>query len=157
MIVTIVSAVLLSFLYAVIFSFSGQDGEQSSSVSQQISRKCVEIADDLTGNQWTEEKKADYARMIEHPIRKTAHFMEYACMGVLVYVMWCSWVERGRRLCLLTVAWVFLSASADEFHQLFVAGRWGSFQDVCLDTLGGACGALFCVLVRHIYRVALRR
>lgn len=156
-IVTTVSAMLLSLLYVMIFCFSAQDGEQSGSLSHLISERCVEIVNALSGKHWSEVMMAEFAAYFEHPIRKMAHFTEYACMGALVYNLWRSWVERGRRLYLLSVAWVFLSAAADEFHQLFVPGRWGSFADVCLDTLGGACGVLLCALASRIYRVALRR
>lgn len=47
---------------------------------------------------------------------------------------------------MLTAAWVFLSAAGDELHQYFVPGRYASFLDVLLDTWGGVCGMLFCIL-----------
>ena len=45
-----------------------------------------------------------------------------------------------------------VSAGADEFHQLFVPGRYGCFADVVLDTCGGAFGLLVCVCVEKIVR-----
>ena len=30
------------------------------------------------------------------------------------------------------MCWVFVSAGADEFHQLFIPGRYGCFADVVL-------------------------
>lgn len=154
--VSLISAVLLSLLYIVIFSFSAQDGDQSGSLSRVITEKCVELVNNLMGKHWTERMMADFAAYFEHPLRKLAHFSEYACMGVLVYTMLCPWVKRGKKLYLFPVLWVLLSASADEFHQFFVPGRYGCFADVCLDTVGGACGVLFCILVSHIYRVTFR-
>ena len=92
----------------------------------------------------------ELAAYFEHPLRKLAHFSEYACMGILAFVLWSQWLKRGRALYLLTVVWVAVSAAADEIHQLFVPERYGSFADVCLDTCGGAFGLLFCVLLGKI-------
>ena len=73
-------------------------------------------------------------------------------MGVLVYVLWSQWLRQGKRLYVLTVLWVFLSALGDEVHQLFVPGRYGSFADVLLDTSGGMFGMLFCICVYRLFR-----
>lgn len=139
-------------LYLMIFNFSEQDGEQSGSLSQMISEKCAEIINILSGKHWSDAVVAGWAEYFEHPIRKLAHFTEYACMGVLVYVLWSQWLRQGRRLYCLTVLWVLVSAAGDEIHQLFVPGRYGSPADVLLDTCGGAFGMLLCILAYRIYR-----
>lgn len=134
-------------LYMVIFNFSAQNAEQSGSLSRTVSEKCVVICHSLSGRQWSQAMMEELAELLEHPIRKLAHFTEYACMGTLVYVLWSQWMKRGRGLYLLTIVWVAVSAAADEIHQLFVPGRDGNFTDVCLDTFGGAAGLLFCIFV----------
>lgn len=154
--ITVTAAVLLLALYMLIFGFSAQDGEQSGSLSQLISEKCVELMNALSGRHWSQVFMQSLAEYFEHPIRKLAHFSEYACMGILVYVIGSQWLERGKGLYLLTVLWVFVSAAADEFHQYFVPGRYASFADVCLDTCGGAFGMLFCLLILRIMRKATR-
>ncbi len=155
--ITVPAAVLLLALYMVIFGFSAQDGEQSGSLSQMISEKCVELFNSLSGGKWSKAFMEGLAAYFEHPIRKLAHFSEYACMGILVYVLWAQWMDRGRRLYLLTVEWVFLSAAADEFHQLFVPGRYGSFADVLLDTCGGSFGMALCMLAAYLHRRSVRK
>lgn len=145
--ITVPVTILLLALYMIIFGFSAQDGEQSGRLSQMISEKCVEWFNSLSGKNLSRLFLERLAEYFEHPIRKLAHFLEYACMGVLVYALWSQWMNRGRRLCLLTVSWVFVSAALDEFHQLFVPGRYGSFVDVLLDTCGGAFGMLACLLL----------
>lgn len=140
--VTAVAGFLLFLLYLMIFSFSGQNGEQSGGLSRMISEKCVELINSLSGRHWTLLVREELAAYFEHPIRKLAHFSEYACMGILVYTMARPWMDRGRKLYGLVILWVFLSAAGDEFHQLFVPGRYGSFADVCLDTCGGCFGVL---------------
>ena len=42
--ITMIAAFLLVLLYYAIFHFSAQDGEKSSSISQRITQKGVEIA-----------------------------------------------------------------------------------------------------------------
>lgn len=139
------AAILLLALYLLIFGFSAQDGESSGSFSQMISEKCVELLNSLSGGNWTEGFMREMAEYFEHPLRKLAHFSEYACVGILLYILWSQWIRKGRKLYLLIVLWVFCSAGLDELHQLFVPGRWCSFWDVLLDTCGGAFGMLLCI------------
>ena len=150
MAVSIVAAMLLLCLYGIIFSFSEQDAATSGSLSHMISEKCVELVNTLTGGKWTESFMAGLADYFEHPIRKLAHFAEYACMGILVYTMWRPWKKRNKWLYLLVTVWVFVSAAGDEIHQLFVPGRYGCFADVLLDTIGGMFGILCCVLAEKL-------
>lgn len=145
------AGILLIALYAVIFGFSAQDAEQSGSLSRTVSGKWVEMLNNLSNRKWSQEAVEQWTDYFEHPIRKLAHFTEYACMGILVYVLWSQWMKRGKILYLLVVAWIALSAAADEIHQLFVPGRDGNLADVCLDTCGGAAGMLFCVLMGRIF------
>ncbi len=142
--VTIVAAIMLLCLYVLIFSFSAQNGEQSGGLSQRISAKCVELMNNLSGKNWTTIFRQELAAYFENPIRKLAHFAEYACMGILVYAMWRPFRRRGKKLYLIVCLWVFLSAAGDEVHQLFVPGRYGSLADVLLDTCGGAFGTWMC-------------
>lgn len=150
-IISIGAGILLLVLYTVIFSFSAQDAEQSGSLSRAVSEKLVEMVNTLSHRQWSRTVMEQWTDYFEHPIRKLAHFSEYACMGILVYALWSQWMKRGKKLYLLVMIWVALSAAADEFHQLFVPGRDGNFADVCLDTCGGAAGMLFCLLVERIF------
>lgn len=155
-IVTAAASVLLAALYAVIFGFSAQDAEQSGSLSLRISESAVEFLNSLTGGNWSRQFRDEMALYFEHPIRKMAHFGEYTCVGILAYLIWRPWMKRGKRLYLLTVAWVFISGACDEFHQLFVPGRYGGPADVCLDTCGGIFGLLLCIAAEMLYR-RLRR
>lgn len=150
--VTVVTAILLLGLYIMIFSLSDQDGEESGSLSQKISEECVEIIHKVSGKDWTEAFRRELSEYLEHPIRKLAHFSEYACMGILVYILWRQWMIRDRKLYGLVIGWVLLSAMGDEFHQTFIPGRCGSVLDVLLDTGGGIFGLLLCLLAEAVWR-----
>jgi len=164
--ITVITGFLLVGLYSVIFSFSAQDAEESGSLSRMISEKCVEFFNHLSGNPWSDAVMEGFAEYFEHPIRKLAHFCEYALMGVLLFGIWYPWVglavaESGvkksssffkklPKLVKIIVPWVFVSAAFDEIHQLFIPGRCGNIWDVLLDTTGGCFGLACCVLMVKI-------
>lgn len=158
-VVSSIATIFLILLYALIFSFSEQDGETSGGLSRMISEKCVELLNLLSGKGWTELMMESMAEYFENPIRKLAHFCEYAVMGGLLFFMWYPWMgltckeytgksgKLRRRLPLLfkvCIPWIFVSAALDEIHQLFVPDRCGNFWDVLLDTTGGCFGLLCC-------------
>lgn len=143
---TIVAASALFVLYCAIFGFSSQDGETSGGLSMRISRMGIKFWNELTGRGWTEGVMAQAAVYFEHPLRKAAHFAEYAVMGFLVHSIWECWGKHGKRWFLVSGIWVMISAAADELHQYFVPGRSGNVPDVLLDTCGGVCGAAVCAL-----------
>lgn len=73
-------------------------------------------------------------------VRKTAHFTEYAVLGVVVSsALLAGGPLRGRRL-LVAAAVLMLVPSIDETIQLFVPGRCGAVTDVMIDCCGGATG-----------------
>lgn len=105
-------------------------------------------------------------------VRKTAHFSEYALLGILFYLRF----SRTKNLnhlsslttlaqqtlvqapiypkfstpILLSVFTSFIYACTDEIHQLFVPGRSGQFFDVCVDTLGAFVGCLLIFSLSYI-------
>jgi VanZ family protein len=71
-------------------------------------------------------------------IRKTAHFVEYFVLSLLIL----RGLRAGRReshLAWAVVAVLLVAgyAALDEFHQSFVPGRTAAVADVMLDTTGG--------------------
>ena len=89
----------------------------------------------------------DMLEHIHHIVRKTAHFTEYAMLGVLVWravhfdPVFASFSPR-RQFWFALLCCLFY-ASTDEFHQIFVPGREPAVLDVLLDT----CGSGFALLV----------
>lgn len=140
--ITIITGILLLMMYAAIYGFSGQDAEQSSGLSHKVSRTAVDAADKLAKKNWTAKQKEEMVENMETPVRKMAHFSEYAVTGILLCILLTQWIENRKRLVLLAGIWIFLTACADEFHQTFIPGRDGNFIDVCIDTSGGMIGLL---------------
>lgn len=150
-------SICLFFLYVLIFSFSEQTGEESGSLSFYVSRLGAELVNLITNRNWTSDILDSMAAYWENPIRKAAHFGEYAVMGCLI-----SGIVKdlilGKKKYALILLWVFFSAAADELHQLFVPGRCGNFADVLLDTCGGGFGILvFSGILFLVNQISLRR
>jgi len=69
--------------------------------------------------------------------RKIAHLVEFALLMFLFYkVLRLSFKETFSQAVLIGIACSVLYAMSDEFHQLFVAGRFGTFRDVIIDSFG---------------------
>lgn len=80
-------------------------------------------------------------------IRKTAHVVEYAILGILCWRALRRPVSNDSRPwqprhAVFAVAMAAAYAASDEAHQFFVASRTGSPWDVLLDTSGALLGVL---------------
>ena len=64
-VITIVTAVLLVVMYAVIFGFSEQNAEESSGLSYKVSKTAVNAADKLAQKHWSEKQKDEMAENTE--------------------------------------------------------------------------------------------
>lgn len=93
-------------------------------------------------------------------VRKTAHFVEYAILGLLFYLNFKNFISMSIHSKCLEQTSIFipilailasaLYACTDEFHQLFVPGRSGQLFDVFVDTLGALTGILLVTLILKI-------
>jgi VanZ family protein len=83
---------------------------------------------------------------VHYFVRKTAHFVEYAMLGILVWRVvhydpsFSSFSLR--RQCWFVLLFCMFYASTDEFHQKFVPTREPAVPDVLLDTCGAGFGLL---------------
>lgn len=117
----------------IIFLFSSQKGELSSSNSRGFIDKTIIVVYKIFNKNVSLEKEEKIIDTFEMPIRKVAHFFEYFILGLLVYLTLNEFGIKSKYLMLFVC---FLYASCDEIHQLFVAGRSGQFIDVLLDSFG---------------------
>jgi len=82
-------------------------------------------------------------RLAHAVVRKSAHFVEYAVLALLlVRAMAVPRAPVAGAVVLRTIVYCALYAGADELHQYFVPSRGGSALDIALDTLGATAGAL---------------
>ena len=118
-----------------VFNMSAEEGEKSGRKSDKTAEKIGEaLHDDY--EEWSEEEKTDYIERLKYPIRKSAHVLEYASLGILLYFTLLSWDIKGRKGLIVCFVMGVLYACTDEIHQLFVPDRAGQVTDVLLDSLG---------------------
>ena len=133
---------LLRFLpaaawYGVIWFFSSQTGAQSQETSDSLL--------ELFGYD-IQNSLMVISALLSFLIRKAAHMGIFFVLTALLYWAF-QWLRsRWRQGWALGLCAVL--AAVDECHQLFVPGRSGKWQDVCIDVLGGACFLLLLALVR---------
>ena len=91
-------------------------------------------------------------------VRKTAHFCEYAVLGlIMVRTLDPSYTRHHLSLALIAAVLV-LVPSVDETIQLFTSGRSAQITDVMLDCCGSACGVLMSyTLVRALFTKSEKR
>jgi VanZ family protein len=74
---------------------------------------------------------------------KLLHAGVYAVLGAFAFMaLPRSWSPKASVLVLLSSAITTLYGFTDEFHQMFVPGRFADLRDVLADSVGGLVGAL---------------
>lgn len=140
-------SLLLIFQMLFIFAMSSFGSDSSNAQSSQI----IQVLHQVFPNLSSRTSGLD-ASVLTFIVRKTAHFTEYAILGVLFYFFYRQTLpqKNGLQLFVLAILSSFLYACTDEIHQLFVPGRSGQFTDVLVDTLGAFCGCLLLLAIRRL-------
>lgn len=159
----IISAVALAAFCILIFAMSAQAGDESGEMSLGFADRFASIF--VPGyNEMSASDQLIWQKRLNLPVRKTAHAMEYALLGMLAF----NFANRMRKVGLIgryatslspsgsgllapssarrtaVVSWVFsaLYAASDEIHQYFVPGREFHFYDIAIDAAGAVIGIL---------------
>ena len=126
--------ILVILWMLLIFSFSSQTGKQSTKTSDAFVNRIVNITEKFPQKSYNKKNVKNTRRVIEIIIRKSAHFLEYFILAILVYLMFKEY--NIPKIYLFTVLFCLMYAISDEIHQLFIDKRSGQVIDVCIDTLG---------------------
>ena len=150
----------LSFLPALalmymIYSFSAQPADSSSSTSYTVSRKLVQAVNSISGQGWSDWEIETHAAQIHGIVRKAAHITEYFLLAVAVSFPLYVYGVRGILLMLLAGIICVGYAFGDEYHQSIVAGRSASFRDVLIDSIGIFFGIILTRLIGWSGRMAI--
>lgn len=137
----------------VIFNFSQQPGDISSSLSLKISHKIVVTADEVFDRNWNDSQINYYTEKIHYYVRKTAHVTEYFILAITIALP--LYVVFGLRHIILFITsgiLCVLLACADEYHQTFISGRSGSPRDVLIDSIGIFSGIIVSEVICFVGR-----
>ena len=152
----ILSVLILMAWMVLIFGFSSQNASDSVSVSTGVTAKIARL---LTPNfdEMSPLAQAEVIEAFHHFVRKTAHFVEYAILGLLaVNALRTYRVNKALRF-ILPVAICLVYAITDETHQYFVPERSAQISDVLLDTLGGTVGVVAMLTLLWLVKIIKRK
>ena len=150
----------LSFLPALalmymIYSFSAQPADSSSSASFYVSRKIVQAVDKFAQKNWDSWEIDQHASEIHAIVRKAAHITEYFLLAIAVSFPFYVYGIRGILLMLLAGVVCVVFACGDEYHQSLVSGRAASMRDVLIDSIGIFFGVILTRLIGWSGRMAI--
>lgn len=140
-----ISIVLLILWMIIIFSFSSADANKSTGTSDKVITTMIEIKDKITDQETPINEKEIIVKNSSFYVRKIAHITEYLILGLLMFNTLKQFNILNNYYAIILC---ILYSCTDEFHQLFIKGRSGSFRDVLIDTIGILLGTyLYKILV----------
>ena len=145
--INILRAILILMLlgtFYIIFGFSSQDAEESSSVSRQVTETVTKDIKKIQKLEPTEKEKV--LSKIEHVIRKIAHFSLYTLVGILIMSLMSTYNIKQKTRYKSSLGTGIIYAISDEIHQSFTPGRSPMVGDVFIDT----CGVIFGIILVRI-------
>ncbi len=122
-----------------IFCFSAQPATESSELSESLTLSIIKKLP-ITCSM-TPEQQEEIVEAVHNIVRKIAHFIIYAVLGALVFLLLQSYDVSLKKCFLWTACICFCYAISDEVHQMFSAGRACRIFDMFLDTFGAVCGS----------------
>lgn len=145
----IIFLILIILTSLIIFGFSAQDGDKSSSISRKIAIVVMDI--------FKPNGSKESIMQAERIIRKLAHFSIYTSLGIWIMVWFTTFNINEKKRIIITIILGFLYACSDELHQSFVGGRSASIIDVMIDTLGVTFGLFFMLCIKEIFKKITKR
>lgn len=137
-------ALLTAISTAFIFFNSSQDGETSLKRSNVIVDKAVELIEKDSGESRSEDERQSLFYDVEVFVRKSAHVIEFAFLGLFAGLLSLSIGSvTGRLNIFFPLFYTLAAAVADEFIQNYT-GRTSKVLDVLYD-FAGALGSIIVV------------
>ncbi|MGY3715190.1 VanZ family protein [Sutcliffiella cohnii] len=128
-----------------IFTFSAQPAEQSSSLSGGIVEPIIETIETVVPAVTIDK---DFFHTF---IRKNAHFFAYFILGMLSLHAFRRSGVNGIKAVISAFLLSVVYAISDEVHQLFVPGRSGEVRDVIIDSAGALIGIVIYYCLSKLY------
>lgn len=138
---------LLAIWMITIFSFSSQNADQSSAVSNVFVEKFISILYPKY-NDLSLAYQTNIISVFTQIIRKSAHFFEYFILGVLSQLSVITFKKYKILLrAMISTGFCVLYAVSDEIHQYFVPGRACRIGDILIDSMGSILAITIILIV----------
>lgn len=126
----------------IIFAFSNQTGEVSGNASNGILYNIFEIIYDFLN--LSKDNLTNFIDLIENPIRELMHSFEYFVLTILFINVLINFNVNNKII--ISIMFVFIAATFDEIHQLFIKGRCFQYFDIFMDMIGCFISIMICKL-----------
>lgn len=136
----IILSILIILWMGLIFFFSNQQAVDSDNVSNGVISKVIDVIEHIKGSEFTDNELDMIYDYAVTPVRKTAHFLIYTILGMLVFNLIKQYKVKIKDVIIISILICLFYACTDEIHQLFILGRSGELRDVLIDTLGSIFG-----------------
>ena len=147
-IIRIILIILLFITFARIFSFSNQNGVQSSGVSRKVTKILTNNIKKVQAR--SKEEKEIFMNNAEKIIRKLAHFSIYTVVGFLMMALMSTYNAKTIIRVSISFGIGVIYAISDEIHQYFIPGRSGRVFDVIIDSFGVLTGICIIMIILYI-------
>ena len=150
-ILRILLLILVISVLMMIFAFSTQNAEKSSTLSGNVVTKIVDTYPGTKNLSY--DSKLSIINNYHNLIRKMAHFTEYMLLSIVATGFFSTFgIDRSRKL-LIVFGVCVTYAISDEIHQLFTGGgRAFTIFDIGVDSLGVCTGLIIAFVISSIYR-----
>ena len=155
-IVRICAAVLCVISMILIFNFSADNADESGQKSAEVTEKIVQTVDPSIVEKPIEEQQKVYETVGSY-VRKAAHFLEFAALGLFVSIIVNTIYPDFLRRFFMSLGACALYAVTDEIHQIFVPGRACEIADLLIDLLGVSVGILLSMAIFAIFKQILSK
>ena len=145
-IIKIINIVLLLICMIGIFLFSSEDRDTSTNTSIETTKKVISVVSN------DEDTSTKIAKDYFNEVRKSAHLIEYFCLGILAINVLKDYHKINIWMVLICIIFCMLYALSDEIHQIYVPGRSCELRDIFIDTSGSIIGIIIYSLINFIYR-----
>lgn len=148
----IIFAILIILNCIVIFLFSNQVADDSTTISSRIVEIISQIIPSIKNMDEVEKTKLK-EEILTPIVRKTAHYSIYTMLGFLSinFMLTFKKIKISKQF-IISFAFGALYAITDEFHQLFIEGRSCELRDVCIDSLGVLTGIIIMIIIVKLYK-----
>lgn len=152
-----INVILLVLWMIVIFLFSNEPASESTKVTHEVTKTVVNLVGNVTGHKVNENEMNTIIDQSFILVRKSAHFLEYLILGLLMFNVLKDYYSIDKIVFLLALLLCMIYACSDEFHQLFVFGRSGQMKDVLIDTSGSFLGILLYYFLYNTFQIKKKR
>lgn len=144
----VITFVPMIIMMIIIFLFSAKNGTESSKTSGETVSVMITFFEKIPVLQLKSVDRAALSALMELPVRKMAHMLEYAILLATIYIpISINFQITLRNKAIISYIIAVLYAASDEIHQLFVVGRSGRVTDVLIDSIGVTVSLVILVLI----------